>query len=183
MKKLLYLFILYFIFMSGCSNDDSTSRQALSDRLGTVAESIDKETSDQSLEGNNDLYYVERVVDGDTIVISYKNKSERVRFIGINTPESVHSDPSRNTPEGIIASQFTKDLLTDKYVEIELDVEERDKYGRILAYVYLDGEMVNKTLLKEGYAQVATYPPNVKYVDEFVELEREARDNQVGLWK
>ena len=73
-------------------------------------------------------------------------------------------------------------LLKDKKVKLELDVQERDKYGRILAYVYIDGEMYNKELLKIGYAKIATYPPNIKYVDDFTEIQKQARKNKVGLW-
>ncbi len=113
------------------------------------------------------LYDVVRVVDGDTIVVNFQGKDEKVRLIGINTPESVHSDASKNTEAGRIASDFTKNLLTDKQVELEFDVQERDHYGRLLAYVYLEGKMVNKTLLEAGHATIATYPPNVKYVDDF----------------
>ena len=128
------------------------------------------------------LYKVVRVVDGDTIVINFNGTDEKVRFIGVDTPESVHSNSDKNTEEGTIASDFTKELLSDKSVSLEFDVSERDRYGRLLAYVYLDGEMINKTLLNEGYAKVATYPPNVAYVDEFTELQRIARENKVGFW-
>ena len=132
---------------------------------------------------SDNLYEVVRVVDGDTIVINYNGKDEKVRLIGVDTPESVHSDKSKNTKEGVKVSDYTKSKLTGKMVSIELDVEERDKYGRILAYVYLDGEMYNKHLLEIGYAKVATYPPNVKYVEDFKELQKEARENNKGLWQ
>lgn len=127
-------------------------------------------------------YEVLRIVDGDTIVINYNGNKEKVRLIGVDTPESVHPDKNKNNEYGKLASEYTKKKLTGKYVGLELDVQERDKYGRILAYVYLDGEMYNKTLLKEGYAKVATYPPNVKYVEEFKKLEKVARENSKGLW-
>ncbi|WP_025436980.1 thermonuclease family protein [Peptoclostridium acidaminophilum] len=127
-------------------------------------------------------YKVLRVVDGDTIVVSFGGKSEKVRMIGINTPESVHADESKNTPEGKIASEFTKSKLEGKTVQLEFDAEERDKYGRLLAYVWIDGVMFNKTLLSEGYAKIATFPPNVKYVDDFKALERQARELKKGFW-
>jgi len=126
---------------------------------------------------------VVRVVDGDTIIVKYNNKDERVRMIGIDTPESVHPNESKNTSEGIKTSEYTKDRLSGKMVEIELDVQERDKYGRILAYVYVDGKMYNKELLELGYAKLATYPPNVRYVDEFTKIQEKARENKMGLWK
>lgn len=126
------------------------------------------------------LYKVIRVVDGDTIVIDYNGIEEKVRLIGVDTPESVHPDSSKNTEAGITASEYTKALLTDKSVSLEFDVQERDTYGRLLAYVYLDGKMVNKTLLEEGYANIATYPPNVKYVDDFTAI-IESRNQQTVI--
>lgn len=128
------------------------------------------------------LYDVLRVIDGDTIEVMIQGVKEKVRLIGVDTPESVHPDPDRNTECGKIASEFTKSRLEGKKVELELDVQERDKYGRVLAYVYLDGIMFNKTLLKEGMAKVSTYPPNVKYVEDFLALQQEAREANRGLW-
>lgn len=139
-------------------------------------------TSDNTSNISSELYKVVRVVDGDTIIIDYNGTEERVRLIGVDTPESVHPDKEKNTEFGTTASNFSKELLTDKYVKIELDVQERDQYGRILAYVYLDDVMVNKILLQKGYAKVATYPPNVKYVDDFTAIQEEARNNKKGLW-
>lgn len=127
-------------------------------------------------------YTVTRVVDGDTIKINYNSKEESVRLIGIDTPESVHPDASRNVFNGEIASNYTKTLLEGKDIELEFDTQKRDRYGRLLAYVYIDGTMVNRLLLKEGYAQVSTYPPNVKYVDEFIKIQKSARENSKGLW-
>lgn len=127
-------------------------------------------------------YKVTRVIDGDTIKVNFNGKEESVRLIGIDTPESVHPDASKNIKEGKIASEYTKNLLEAKEVGLEFDVQERDHYGRLLAYVYFNGSMVNKLLLQEGYAQISTYPPNVKYVDDFKEIQRVARENNKGLW-
>lgn len=121
--------------------------------------------------------YCDRVVDGDTIVVLMDGKKEKVRMIGIDTPESVHPDKSRNTPMGKIASKYTKDNLEGKYVTLETDVQERDKYGRVLAYVYLDDKMFNKTLLEEGLAELMTIPPNVKYAEDFKKIEAERQNN------
>ena len=131
---------------------------------------------DKSSSTQNGEVYCDRVVDGDTIVVLMDGKKEKVRMIGIDTPESVHPDKSTNTPMGKIASKYTKDHLEGQYVRLETDVQERDKYGRILAYVYLDDKMFNKTLLEEGLANLMTIPPNVKYVDEFKRIESE-REN------
>lgn len=129
-------------------------------------------------------YKVVRVVDGDTFVVDIDGTETKIRLIGIDTPESVHTDESRNTEEGIVASDFTKALLKDESVYLEYDVSTTDKYGRTLAYAYLsDGEtMINALLLSEGMAQVFTVQPNCKYADMFLELENNARNNGVGFW-
>lgn len=129
-----------------------------------------------------ELYNVVRVVDGDTIVVDFKGENKKVRLIGVDTPESVHQNSSKNTEEGKIASKYTKSKLENKKVGLEFDVQEEDKYGRLLAYVYIDGKMYNKILLKEGMAKIATYPPNVKYVEDFKKLQKEARENKTGFW-
>ena len=116
------------------------------------------------------VYDVVRVIDGDTIVVNYNGNEEKVRMIGVDTPESVHPDSSKNTEAGVSASEYTKKHLEGKQVELEFDVQQRDQYGRLLAYVWVDGKMYNKTLLEDGIANLATYPPNVKYVDEFTAI-------------
>lgn len=117
-----------------------------------------------------------RVVDGDTIVVNYNGAEEKVRLIGVDTPESVHPDSSKNNEAGIAASEYTRNWLEGQEVELEFDVQQRDIYGRLLAYVYIDGVMFNKTLLENGIANLATYPPNVKYVDDFTAIVN-ARNN------
>jgi micrococcal nuclease len=123
---------------------------------------------------------VTRVVDGDTIDISPSVEGRsRVRLIGMDTPE-VHFGTQPYGPE---ASAFAKQELNEEEVGLELDVQKIDPYGRLLAYVYLpDGDIFNVTLVEEGYAQVATFPPNVKYQDRFLEAQREAREDNRGLW-
>ena len=153
----------------------------LLDKVGIIK--IDDYTEEESSYVNTNEYYeVKRIVDGDTIVIDYNGKQEKVRLIGVDTPESVHPDKDKNNEYGKLASKYTKSKLEGKSVALEFDVQERDKYGRLLAYVYLDGKMFNKTLLEDGYAQVATYPPNVKYVDDFLKIEKKAKEINAGLW-
>lgn len=126
---------------------------------------------------------VSRVVDGDTVEVTLSDGTkEKVRLIGMDTPETVH--PTKPVQSyGPEASDYTKAQLTGKEVVLEYDVEERDKYGRLLAYVYLpSGTMFNATLVDEGYAQLATFPPNVRYVGLFRTLQTEARTAAVGLW-
>lgn len=146
--------------------------------LLTLTGCYDAQNSTIAQEG----YSVVRVVDGDTIIVDIDGTEERVRFIGVDTPESVHPDQSKNVEYGEIASEFTKSKLEDQEVTLEYDAQERDRYGRVLAYVYLDGEMFNKTLLEEGHAKVATYPPNVRYVEDFTALQEQARKEKKGVW-
>jgi micrococcal nuclease len=126
---------------------------------------------------------VTRVIDGDTIEVSMPDGSiEKVRLIGVDTPESVHPDKSRNVPYGDIASEFTKNYLDGKTVGLEYDVQERDRYGRLLAYVYVGDTMFNEILISEGHASVSTYPPNVKYVERFTAEQTSARNAGNGQW-
>ena len=129
------------------------------------------------------LYKVSRVVDGDTIKIKYNDKNETIRLIGIDTPESVHADSNKNIEEGQIASDYTQDRLEGKEIKLEFDVQPRDKYGRLLAYVYIDGKMFNEELLKKGYARLLTYPPNVKYSENFKIIQSKAIKLDKGFWK
>ncbi|MDR1068797.1 MAG: thermonuclease family protein [Clostridiales Family XIII bacterium] len=125
---------------------------------------------------------VTRVVDGDTIEVSLDGTKEKVRLIGVDTPESVHPDAGRNVPYGKIAAEFTRSHLEGQTIGLEFDVQERDKYGRLLAYVYVNDVMFNDLLLAEGHARVATYPPNVKYVERFTATQTQARENREGMW-
>jgi len=127
--------------------------------------------------------YVIRAVDGDTLEVMLQNgTTEKVRLIGIDTPESVHPDASKNVPYGEVASAFTSSCLENQDVLLEFDVEERDYYGRLLAYVWLGDELFNDTLVREGHASVDTFPPNVKYVELFTAAQTEARDAGRGMW-
>lgn len=121
---------------------------------------------------------VTRVVDGDTVEVLLNGVEEKVRMIGVDTPE-VYGGAEPYGPE---ASAFTKSRLSGQMVNLEFDAEERDRYGRLLAYVWIGDEMFNETLVREGYAQVMTIPPNVRYADRFVALQREAREAGRGLW-
>jgi len=125
---------------------------------------------------------VVRVVDGDTIHVKLWERVEKVRYIGVNTPETHH--PTRGEePGGREAAEMNRRLVAGQRVRIELDVRARDRYGRLLAYVWVGDLMVNAELVRLGYAQVMTVPPNVKHQELFVKLQREARDAGRGLWR
>ena len=122
---------------------------------------------------------VERAVDGDTVVLS---TGERVRYIGVDTPE-LHHPKKPVEAYAREAKEFNRKLVEGKAVRLEFDVERHDKYGRLLAYVYLpEGTFVNAELVRQGYAHTLTIPPNVKYADLFVKYQQEARENNRGLW-
>lgn len=128
---------------------------------------------------------VVRVVDGDTIVVDRGNGHERLRYIGIDTPETVKPDTpvAWMGPEATAANEV---LVEGREIVLERDVSEVDQYGRLLRYVWLESDagwlMVNEELLRRGVAQVTTYPPDVAYVDRFLAAQRAAREAGVGLW-
>ncbi len=128
-----------------------------------------------------DLFLCTRVVDGDTIVVEVGGKGEKVRLIGVDTPETVH--PSKPVEYfGKEASAFTRQMVEGKRVRLEYDWQKRDKYGRLLAYVYLeDGTFLNAEIIKQGYGFAYTKYP-FKYLDEFREYQVNARKNNRGLW-
>ncbi|MEM4406424.1 MAG: thermonuclease family protein [Candidatus Methanomethylicaceae archaeon] len=124
------------------------------------------------------------VVDGDTFDCRFGwLRTEKIRLIGVDTPETKH--PAKGIEYyGKEASNFTKKMLSGKEIGLEYDVQKLDKYNRVLVYAYLeDGRMFNALLVREGYAQAATYPPNVKYQKLLVDLQKEARENNRGLWR
>ena len=129
-------------------------------------------------------YKVTKVTDGDTIHIEMDGRDEVVRFIGINTPETV--DPRREVEcFGKEASSRMKELASGKIVRLEYDESQntRDTYNRILAYVYLeDNQMLNRKMIAEGYAYEYTYLTPYKYQKEFRDLQAFARNSERGLW-
>ncbi len=108
---------------------------------------------------------VVRVIDGDTIVIQ---SGERVRYIGIDAPE-------QDEPLGPAATQLNGELVGGKRVRLERDVTDRDRFGRLLRYVYVDGILVNAELVRQGLAEAKAYPPDTKYQDYLEQMETEAR--------
>lgn len=139
---------------------------------------------------------VVKVIDGDTISVEINGIQEKVRLIGIDTPESrinkraqlQEKELGKDTEDvvelGRKAKEFTQSLLkVGSKVYLEFDVQQRDKYGRLLAYVYLpDGRMVNKEIICNGYAMPLTIPPNVKHERDFKECFQKAREGKKGLW-
>jgi len=134
------------------------------------------------MDGYSDVY-VSRAIDGDTIELS---NGEKVRYIGIDTPElrERHGTEWAYSPQPYaeLAKEFNQGLVGARRARLEFDVQKRDKYNRLLAYVYVDDNMVNLEIVKQGYAMIYTYPPNVKYTEEFLAAQTQAREDQKGLW-
>jgi micrococcal nuclease len=133
--------------------------------------------------GGADTGSVVKVVDGDTIHVQVGDRREKVRYIGVDTPETKH--PTKGVQcFGQKASEFNASLVAGERVRLVRDVEERDRYGRLLAYVYRvrDGLFVNAELARLGYAQPLSIPPDVRFADRFAALAREAREQGRGLW-
>lgn len=149
-----------------------------------IKEWVSEQAHEEKVAGYTEVSIV-RVVDGDTLVVRENNTDYKVRLIGVDTPENVHKNKSKNTKEGIIASQFTKDLLpVSTPVFLEFDKSPKDKYDRVLAYVWLEKpeknpnkdqiktKMVNGILLDKGYAKAKAYKPNIKYKEIFEQIEK-----------
>ena len=115
---------------------------------------------------------VTQVIDGDTVALS---NGDRVRYIGMDTPE-------RGEPLYKEATEFNRNLVEGKAVRLTKDISERDRYGRLLRYVYVDDILVNAELVREGYAREFEYKPDVRFRDCFVALEKEARKKKRGIW-
>jgi len=180
--------------VSSSGSKQPTQEQQPTVEKPTVDDQIEQATSaeNEKVEEGIELIKakVTKAVDGDTVYVKLESgKEEKVRFIGVDTPEST----TKVEPYGKEATAYTKSKLLGKNVWLELDVQERDKYGRLLAYVWLSPptkesdeeirtKMFNAVLLLEGYAQVMTVPPNVKYAEYFREYQLEAREKNAGLW-
>jgi len=149
----------------GNSNDDNLELE-------------ENEKPTENIEEQELLFKVVRVIDGDTIKLE---NGEVVRYIGIDTPETVH--PSKPVQcFGKEASDKNKELVEGKLVKLEKDITDRDKYGRLLRYVWIGDLFVNDYLIRQGYAYIYTYPPDVKYSEQFVQAQKEAEENNRGLW-
>lgn len=123
-------------------------------------------------------YHVKYVIDGDTIVLS---NNERVRYIGINSPE-IHHPKKGYERLGNEAKEFNKKLLRDGRVRMEFDKEIRDKYGRLLAYVFSGDIFVNAEMVRKGFARAYPISPNIRYKGLFQDLENEAKRDRAGIW-
>jgi len=188
MKKTLTSF-LCFVLLVGCLGLTGCLETDLSSKEETKTEATQETTkiaeSEKEAEKPEEVDYeiatCVRVVDGDTIEVKIDGKTYKVRYIGIDTPELHH--PTQPVEEyAQEAYEFNKSLVDGKELKLVKDVSETDKYGRLLRYVYVGDLFVNAELVKQGYANASTYPPDVAHEDEFRELETQARNDLLGLW-
>ena len=142
----------------------------------------EEKTREQIKSDQRETAFCTRVIDGDTIVINREGKIEKVRLIGVDTPETKH--PKKPVQRfGKEAYLFTKEMVEGKEVRLESDQQRRDRYGRLLAYVYLmDGTFLNAEIIRQGYGFAYTRYP-FKYMEKFRGYEREARENKRGMWE
>jgi len=130
-------------------------------------------------QGSHGFVRVVDVYDGDTVGVIIHTKREKVRLTGIDAPET------GQPPWGAMAKQYLQTLVNeaDRQVTLEFDVEQRDRHGRILAYLKTpDGKHINLLLVKNGYAMLYTIPPNVRYANELAAAQTEAREKKIGIW-
>jgi micrococcal nuclease len=178
MRRLALLLVV--LFAVGC---DESSNVPVGDEAPPVSsETFATDSSETINPSEVPNATVERVIDGDTVEVRYENEVLAVRLIGVDTPETV-APGEPVACYGPAASRFTKDNLSGKDVRLEFDVERLDRYGRTLAYVWVGEVLFNEELVLRGFAQVSTFPPNVKYVDQFLAAQRDARKDDRGLWK
>ena len=188
---LVSLFISVFIYFSRplaqkffeqeqvLSPYSATQNQNLNQNFQTkVPQEIKPVLEEKCSEKKSCFSTVAEVIDGDTIIIS---TGEKVRYIGINTPE-IHHPTKKVECFGKEASEKNRELVLGKEVRLEKDISDKDKYGRLLRYVYVGELFVNDYLVRNGFANVATFPPNVQFKNIFLEAEKEARENGRGLW-
>ena len=123
-----------------------------------------------------------RVVDGDTIHVELDGEDVTIRFIGVDTPETVAPDQPVEC-FGPQAAAFTEQALAGRRLELEFDRQLIDPFDRTLAYVWLDGDLFNETLVRRGFAEAKTYPPNTKYQSALDAAETQARAAPRGLWR
>ena len=194
-RFLIIIFLSFFLVLGvGCEVEQSIQKTPVQEQPVPSQESqiqepsksetpAIKEVPPSSVETNQKneeekTFLVTRVIDGDTIEIE---GGQKIRYIGIDTPETI--DPRKPVQcFGVEASNRNKQLVESKKVRLEKDVGEIDKYGRLLRYVYVDDVFVNLLLVQEGFAYSYTYPPDVKYQDQFTEAEKIAREQNKGLW-
>ena len=191
--RLIVFFLLSITVLFGCGSEDLNTVQKEEASKGVVqqeetmteTEAVEEEevtTVTEQRDINTFDAEVVSITDGDTIKVRINDRVEAVRFLLVDTPETSHPRLGEQ-PFGQEAKAFTKQMLEGETVQLEKDVSDRDKYNRLLYYLYVDGKSVQEELLRNGLARVAyVYVPNTKYVDRYYEIQKEAQKKGVGIW-
>lgn len=173
MKRILIAFLgsaLVFLLMTGCDASE----------LSAVLQNVQEGESQQ----DDDFLsaHIDRVIDGDTMKVTIGKKADTIRLLLVDSPETKKPDTPVQ-PFGLEASAFSKKMLTGKDMKLEIDTSERDKYDRLLVYLWLDEVMFNELLVEKGFARVAyVYEPNTKYEDRYRAAEQLAKKEKIGIW-
>lgn len=186
-KKILVLFLLGVLLISlgllsgktADKNPQDAQNPIPTSKSSNISQPVDKpEISGakkviQDAINDKRKIFAAKILDGDTIET---NSGEKIRYLGINTPE-------KGQPFANEATKFNQDLVLGKEIDLEFDIQTKDRYGRTLAYVYTNGIFVNLEIIKKGFAVSETIQPNIKYQDEIVNAQKESRDKCSGIWK
>jgi micrococcal nuclease len=184
-RKNILLFFGIIIIASGilasATEPQSVNDARINKSVGQKPENQQAPDKQSAIQSN--LYKVVKVIDGDTVDVDFKGTIERIRLIGIDAPEM---NDQRNVVECFAKESHSKlsELINDKQVKLEQDnnLDNRDTYGRLLRYIYLDNKNINKQMIDEGYAFEYTYNKTYKYQTDFKAAEKSAREESRGLW-
>lgn len=183
MKSTVYIFSLVFVCMATACHGQIDYSGRLNETQVPDLFGREPSAKEKQQRWKDKFAYVTKVVDGDTFWVDNGTEKFKVRFIGIDAPETRDVGRKKKGYYGEEAKEYVHKLTEYKWVRLETDVQSHDRYKRLLAYIYLeDGTFLNADLVAKGYAIVSTFPPNVKYVDLFVELQGKARNKKIGLW-
>ena len=175
---------IYFPELFAEEKDPSSDREVVQPKDKTSSDEVGVQ-EDDGVPSRGELIPVELVktIDGDTIKIKYDGKEQNVRYLLIDTPETNHPQLGKQ-PFGQQAKERNTELMNSGKLEIEFDIGgETDKYGRLLAYIYIDGVSIQEKLLEEGLARVGyVYPPNTRHLDAYEKAQERAKEAGIGIW-
>lgn len=175
--------IILFLLCSILSCQSKSSKRNNFDHSKIDQNEVLSKKNNQIVSSNTEVYYVYKVVDGDTFYCYDMNKNElKVRLIGIDTPETRNRFKKKKGYYGEEAKKYLTNFILNQSVKLEFDLDKYDQYNRVLAYAYLGDKFINAELVKHGYARIMTIQPNSKYAELFYDLQINARENKIGLW-
>jgi len=172
------ILILALLFI-GCKSCSHSGRKSLNNR-----KEVNNSQSQNCTLTQGQYYSIKKEVDGDTFWLDDGCDGAKIRFIGMDAPESRNMFKIKEEPYGKESTKYLHQLIVNQKVRVEFDVQKKDRYNRILAYCFLqDGTFLNDIMVKSGYALVDTHPPNIKYQDLFIKSQKYARQNNLGIWQ